>query len=167
MGYLKPNYVCTYIKCMIYKQWRYHFKRTKHIFQQSVKWFPVLLSNSNNSTIQYSLLILKWFFALLYNTNLICYQSESEWFGSNGSEGVLHIPPHSRIGYSPSEFLASYPGNMLVGGLNPLQWCNRSTLQPQLTEQRHFWRFVHRNTYFCLANIFVKLLFKVVENQIN
>ena len=32
--------------------------------------------------------------------------------GSNGTEGVLHIPQSSKIGASPSNGLMSYPGEM-------------------------------------------------------
>ena len=41
--------------------------------------------------------------------------------GSNGNEGVLHIPKSTSItAASPSDCLVSYPGHLL-GGLTPLQ----------------------------------------------
>ena len=40
--------------------------------------------------------------------------------GSDGNEGVLHIPQASRIiGTSPSDCFVSYPGHSLVGGAYP------------------------------------------------
>ena len=55
--------------------------------------------------------------------------------GSNGNEGVLHIHQSSSITEtSPSDFLVSYPGHLLVGWLAPLQRNSRCILQPQLTE---------------------------------
>ena len=35
--------------------------------------------------------------------------------GSNGNEGVLHIPQISKAGTLPSDCLMSYPGHSLVG----------------------------------------------------
>ena len=56
--------------------------------------------------------------------------------GSNGNEGVLHIPQGPSItGTSPSDCLLSYPGHSLVGGLILLQRCSQCILQPQPTEQ--------------------------------
>ena len=51
--------------------------------------------------------------------------------GSNGNEGVLHIPQSSSItGTSPSDCLVSYPEYSLGGGsLTPLQRFNRCNLQ--------------------------------------
>ena len=55
--------------------------------------------------------------------------------GSNGSEGVLHIPQISKARALPSDGLMSYPGHSLVGGgdLTPLQRCSRCILPPQPT----------------------------------
>ena len=40
--------------------------------------------------------------------------------GSNGNEGVLHIPQSSSIaGTSPSDCFVSYPGHSLRGGCYP------------------------------------------------
>ena len=40
--------------------------------------------------------------------------------GSNGNEGVLHIPQSSSTtGASPSDCLISYPGHSLAGGVLP------------------------------------------------
>ena len=42
--------------------------------------------------------------------------------GSNGNEGMLHIPQSSSLtGTSLSDCLVSYPGHLLWGGLTPLQ----------------------------------------------
>ena len=50
--------------------------------------------------------------------------------GSNGNEGVLHIPQSFSItGTSPSDCLVSYPGHLL-GGLTLLQRCSRCILPP-------------------------------------
>ena len=58
--------------------------------------------------------------------------------GSDGNEGVLHIPQSSSIaGTSPSDCLVSYSGHSL-GGLTPLQRSSRCILKPQLTGQHSF-----------------------------
>ena len=53
--------------------------------------------------------------------------------GSNGNEGVLHIPKISSItGASSSDGLMSYLGHSLEGwGLTSLQRCSQCILQPQ------------------------------------
>ena len=55
--------------------------------------------------------------------------------GSNGNEGVVHIPQSSSIpGASSSDCLMSYPGHLVEGGgFTPLQRCSRYILQPQPT----------------------------------
>ena len=40
--------------------------------------------------------------------------------GSNGNEGVLHIPQIYKAGASQSDGLMSYPGHSLAGGITPL-----------------------------------------------
>ena len=58
--------------------------------------------------------------------------------GSNGNEGVLHIPQSSSITRtSPSDCLVSYPGYLLRESY-PLQRCSQSILQPQPTGQLIF-----------------------------
>ena len=65
--------------------------------------------------------------------------------GSNGNEGVLHIPQSSSIaGTSPSDCLVSYPGHSLGGILTPLQRSSRCILQPQPTGQSGY--YVHFRT---------------------
>ena len=55
--------------------------------------------------------------------------------GSNGNEGVLHIPQSPSItGTSPSDCLVSYQDTH-VGGLTPLLRCSWCILRPQPTEQ--------------------------------
>ena len=57
--------------------------------------------------------------------------------GSDGREWVPHIPQISSIiEASPSDCLVSYPGELLVGSLNPIQKCCQCILQQQLTS--HF-----------------------------
>ena len=52
--------------------------------------------------------------------------------GSDGSESVFRIPQSSSITEaSPIDFLLSYPGHSLWGGLNLLQWCSRCIRLPQ------------------------------------
>ena len=54
--------------------------------------------------------------------------------GSDGNEGVLHIPQSSSItGTSPSDCLVSYPGHSWGVGSSPLQRCSWCILQPQPT----------------------------------
>ena len=56
--------------------------------------------------------------------------------GSDGKEGVLRIPQSSSTaGTSPSDYLVSYPGHSLGGGLTPLQRCSQCILQTQPTGQ--------------------------------
>ena len=51
--------------------------------------------------------------------------------GSDGNEGVLHIPQSSNIaGTSPSDCLVSLSGHSLGGGLTPLQRSSQCILQP-------------------------------------
>ena len=50
---------------------------------------------------------------------------------SDGTEGVLRVSQSSSITKaSPSDFLVSYQGHSLVGGLNPLQRSSRCVIQP-------------------------------------
>ena len=52
--------------------------------------------------------------------------------GSNGNEGVLHIPQSSIIsGASASDSLVSCPGHSFAGRVTPQQRFNRYILQPQ------------------------------------
>ena len=44
--------------------------------------------------------------------------------GSNGNEEVLHIPEWFRTGASHSNGSKSYTGNLMWGGLTPLQRCS-------------------------------------------
>ena len=53
--------------------------------------------------------------------------------GSNGYEGVLHIPLTSRTEVSPSDGLVLYSGHWLWRGLSSLQRSSRSISQPQST----------------------------------
>ena len=54
--------------------------------------------------------------------------------GSNGNKGVPRILQSSSIaGTSPSDFLVSYPGHSLGGGV--LQRYSQCILQPQLAGQ--------------------------------
>ena len=55
--------------------------------------------------------------------------------GSNGNEGILHIPQSSKTRASPSDSLVSYLDHSWNGRvLPPLQRCSQLILQPQLTE---------------------------------
>ena len=54
--------------------------------------------------------------------------------GSEGNKGLLCIP-QSFTGTSLLDYLVSYPGHSLGGGLTPLQRCSRCILQPQPTGQ--------------------------------
>ena len=51
--------------------------------------------------------------------------------GSNGNEGVLHIPQSSRNGASSADGFMSYPGHSLRGVLTLLQRCSRRILPSQ------------------------------------
>ena len=63
--------------------------------------------------------------------------------GSDGNEGVLHIPQISSITRtSPSDCLVSYPGHL--GGLTPLQRISRWILQPQPTWQGTNWIIIRK-----------------------
>ena len=54
--------------------------------------------------------------------------------GSDGNEGVLHIPQSSSItGTSPSDCLVSYLGHLLGRDLTSLQGCSQCILQLQPT----------------------------------
>ena len=53
--------------------------------------------------------------------------------GNDGSEEVLHIPQSFKIGASPSDYLMSYPGHFIGGGLTPQQRYSCCILQPQPT----------------------------------
>ena len=56
--------------------------------------------------------------------------------GSDGNEGVLHIPQSSSTaGTLPSDCLVSYPGHSLWSGLTPLQRSSQCILLPQPTGQ--------------------------------
>ena len=90
----------------------------------TVKWFQVLLSNTNNSF---------WYQPFVYpQLNDFKYSkwlNNSIWpidrtltgtttlgqsgLGSNGNEEVLHISQSSKTGASPSDGLISYPGHLL------------------------------------------------------
>ena len=52
--------------------------------------------------------------------------------GSNGNEEVLHIPPNTKIGASPSDDLVSY---LFVGRSNPLQIFSQRVIQSESTGQ--------------------------------
>ena len=54
--------------------------------------------------------------------------------GTNGNEGILHIPKSSKAKASPSDAFLSFPGHLLgVGFFTPLQRCSRCILQSQPT----------------------------------
>ena len=51
--------------------------------------------------------------------------------GSNGNEGVLHIPQSSSItGISPSDCLVSYPGHSWRGGSYPTEEMQLVAIHP-------------------------------------
>ena len=79
-------------------------------------------------------------FYLTYRTLSGATNSGQSWLGSNGNEGVLHIPLSTSItGTSPSDCLVLYTGYLLWRGiLTPLQRCNLCILQPQPTGLRNY-----------------------------
>ena len=88
----------------------------------TVKWFQVLLYNSQNLA---SAIGLHAQF-VLFDPKIgpkpvppLPGQSEP---GSNGNEGAFHILQIFKAGASPSDTLALYPGHSLLGSLTPLQW---------------------------------------------
>ena len=93
---------------------------------------------------------------------------------SDGNEGVLRIPQSSSTaGTSPSDYLLSYPGYSLGGGLTPLQRSSQSILQPQLTGQpsvikliRKYFQFLNKQYRFCLNILFLQLLRKKNDNKL-
>ena len=85
----------------------------------------------------------------------ICIEKAWSGPGSNGNEGVLHIPQSSRItGTSPSDCLVSYPGLPLRGGgLTPLQRCSWCILGKQICEfELKINMFCVQNASVCLVN---------------
>ena len=91
----------------------------------TVKWFQVLLLNTNSSIYtqingsEYS----KWLNSSIWPIEETLTDApipgESQ-LGSNGNEGVLHIPKSPRIEALSSDSLASYPGYSLGRGSYPL-----------------------------------------------
>ena len=58
----------------------------------------------------------------ILHKSFVCTQFKTLLCGSNGNEEVLLIPKSSIItGASPSDYLMSYPGHSLVGGLVEMQ----------------------------------------------
>ena len=76
------------------------------------KLFQVLLPNPNSSV---------WLIVWILTDITTMGQSEP---GSNGNEGVLHIPQSSMNRTSPSDAFVSYPGHFLgVGWMVVLPLC--------------------------------------------
>ena len=70
--------------------------------------------------------------------------------GSDGNEGVLHIPQSSSTaGTSPSDCLVSYPGHSLGGVL--LQRCSQCILRPQLTGQVYIYIYIYMCVCVCVC----------------
>ena len=102
----------------------------------TVKWFQVLLRITNNSikhqsfiytplndsivlclSNQFSVSFVRSQFKrhiVLFDPEIGPYPGQSGP-GSDGNEGVLHIPQISKPGASPSDCLISYPGHLLLG----------------------------------------------------
>ena len=79
------------------------------LFLQTVKWFQVLLYNSNNLTfICLHPVCSIWPIDRTQLRAIISGQSEP---GSNGNEGVLHIPQISKARALRSDGLMSYTGH--------------------------------------------------------
>ena len=80
--------------------------------------------------------------------------------GSDGNEGVLHIPQSPSItGTSPSNFLGSYTGHSLRWeGLTPLQRCSRCILQSQLTGQEYAGVHIYIYIYIYIYILFLVIL---------
>ena len=76
----------------------------------TVKWFQVLLSNSHNVT---RVICLHTVCSVgpLHRTLSSATTPDQTWSGSNGNEGILHIP-------QISDCLMSYPGHSLGGFLS-------------------------------------------------
>ena len=74
-------------------------------------------------------------FYLIHRQNPVrCYYSCQSGPGSNGNEGVLHIPQSSCItGASLLDCLVSYPEYLLEWGLTSQQRWSQCILQPQPT----------------------------------
>ena len=96
----------------------------------TVKWFQVF-NNSHNINISHLFAHIVCSIWPIDSAQLGVTTPGQSGSGSNGNEGVLHIPQISKAGASPSDDLLSYPEHLLGGGsLTPQQRCRRCILQP-------------------------------------
>ena len=71
--------------------------------------------------------------------------------GSDANERVPRIPRNSNIaGTSPSDFLVSYTGHSMGGGLTPLQRSSQCILQPQSTRQP-------RKSFYKISTVVIRI----------
>ena len=77
--------------------------------------------------------------------------------GSNGNEGVLHIPQISKAGVLPSDGLMSYPIHSLQAGLTLLQRSSQYILQPQLTGLTRWLKNLCRNMILGIIFLYYSL----------
>ena len=71
------------------------------IYLQTGKWFQALLCNTNNSALVICLHIVKWLNSSVWSidsTQTGTTTPGQNGSGSNGNEGVFHIPQRSRSG---------------------------------------------------------------------
>ena len=109
---------------MIYKQIvckKQFLNKPGLICLHTVKWFQVLLSNTNSF-----IYIVKWFVTLTIQFNISHLFEDGTLIGSttlgqsrlgsNDNEEVLYILKHSRVGASPSDAVKCHTKDMLERG---------------------------------------------------
>ena len=108
VGYLMPNPFS--YKWTVQYQKQFYFKQ-----------FSLALHSLNIKTVLFQVIQFSINTVLFYLTHRLdpirCDHSGQSVPGSDGNEGVVHIPESSSItGTLPSDCLVSYPGHLLVGG---------------------------------------------------
>ena len=102
-------------------------------FLHTFNWFQLLLYNNHNLTCVICLHTVCFIWPIDRTLSGATTLGQSGP-GSNGNDGVLHIPQISKAGASPSVCFMLYLGHLLgCGGLTPLQRWSLHILQPLST----------------------------------